>query len=225
MMSLHTPIHDRSPIDAFMHDPKAPFGYGLGWFIGDYRGEKVMTHLGGGDGVSALVSWMPGKGVGVVVLANAETTLGRIAIRNAVFDNAFGLKNSPVLEEFRALHSQFKDALETRAAEARPVASQTQRALSPAMLNAFCGAYSSPLFGTLVIERDESGLIATLGKVRTHRLLYQDANSFQVQFSNPSFNWPTPSRLQFDAGEAGDAPTSVEFLAVGQSARYERTDQ
>jgi CubicO group peptidase (beta-lactamase class C family) len=48
------------------------FEYGLGWFLQDYRGKKVVHHGGNIDGMSALVTMIPEDNFGMVILTNAN---------------------------------------------------------------------------------------------------------------------------------------------------------
>jgi CubicO group peptidase (beta-lactamase class C family) len=48
--------------------------YGLGWAIYDWNRHRVIEHNGGSDGISALVSFMPDRHAGFVVLANSSPT-------------------------------------------------------------------------------------------------------------------------------------------------------
>lgn len=48
--------------------------YALGWVVYDWNGHRVVEHNGGSDGLSALVSFLPDRHAGFVVLANASPT-------------------------------------------------------------------------------------------------------------------------------------------------------
>lgn len=48
--------------------------YGLGWFLRDYRGFKVVTHDGGLAGMLSRVIMVPEKRLGIVILSNGETS-------------------------------------------------------------------------------------------------------------------------------------------------------
>jgi CubicO group peptidase (beta-lactamase class C family) len=48
--------------------------YALGWAVYDWNGHRVVEHNGGSEGLSALVSLMPDKHAGFVVLANSSPT-------------------------------------------------------------------------------------------------------------------------------------------------------
>jgi CubicO group peptidase (beta-lactamase class C family) len=58
--------------------------YALGWAVYEWNGHRVLEHSGGSDGLSALVSVMPDRHAGFVVLANSSpTALTRIGALGA----------------------------------------------------------------------------------------------------------------------------------------------
>jgi CubicO group peptidase (beta-lactamase class C family) len=50
------------------------FWYGLCWGLYDWNDHRVVEHNGGSDGISALVSLMPDRKLGFVILANTTPT-------------------------------------------------------------------------------------------------------------------------------------------------------
>jgi CubicO group peptidase (beta-lactamase class C family) len=48
--------------------------YGLGWFLHDWKGKKVVQHGGNIDGFAAQVGMIPEEGVGYVLLCNVTAT-------------------------------------------------------------------------------------------------------------------------------------------------------
>jgi len=67
--------HDLAKEDLSLYRPFWPpethfMLYGLGWFLEDYRGRKVIWHGGAIDGMNALVAFMPEEKIGVVALVN-----------------------------------------------------------------------------------------------------------------------------------------------------------
>jgi CubicO group peptidase (beta-lactamase class C family) len=48
--------------------------YALGWAVYEWNGHKVVEHNGGSEGLSAIVSFMPDRHSGFVVLANSSPT-------------------------------------------------------------------------------------------------------------------------------------------------------
>lgn len=62
---------------------------GLGWFLGTYRGHRVLHHNGGDPGFESNIVLLPDAAAALVVLANANTApLGRLA--DAVLDALLG---------------------------------------------------------------------------------------------------------------------------------------
>lgn len=59
--------------------------YGLGWFLNDYRGRKIVSHGGGLDGMISQTAMMPEENLGLVVLTNSETGVNTI-LQNKIFD-------------------------------------------------------------------------------------------------------------------------------------------
>ena len=55
-------------------DPVNPTpSYALGWAGYDWNGQRVVEHNGGSQGISALVSFIPEKRLGFVLLANTSS--------------------------------------------------------------------------------------------------------------------------------------------------------
>lgn len=50
-----------------------PMGYGLGWHVHLYRGERLVHHSGGSGGYCAWAGFAPDRGVGVAVLLNGRS--------------------------------------------------------------------------------------------------------------------------------------------------------
>lgn len=46
-------------------------GYGLGWGLSDYKGNKMIAHGGGYDGMYSRVTLIPDQNLGIVVLTNS----------------------------------------------------------------------------------------------------------------------------------------------------------
>ncbi|UCC41328.1 MAG: serine hydrolase [Candidatus Aminicenantes bacterium] len=64
--------------------------YGMGWGITAYRGHLMVSHGGGIDGFSALVSLMPRDNMGIVILTNKGNPITSIVAYNA-YDRLLGL--------------------------------------------------------------------------------------------------------------------------------------
>ena len=64
-----------------------PIDYGLGWFLRQWNGHKVVEHGGNIDGFNAQVAFMPDQKLGFVLLTNVTASpLGTIAM-NTIWKN------------------------------------------------------------------------------------------------------------------------------------------
>ena len=67
-----------------------PMDYGLGWFLRQWNGHKVVEHGGNIDGFNSQVAFMPDQKVGFVLLTNVTaSSLGAFAM-NTIWKNIVG---------------------------------------------------------------------------------------------------------------------------------------
>ena len=128
--------------------------YALGWYVRDYRGERMLRHSGGLFGQVTQTALLPGRGVGVAVYTNAEGAASASLIL-AVLDRIIGAPPVDWLEAARraeAKHQQ--EALKTLGAA---VDQAPPGALSLPLVG-YAGRYRDPWYGDVVISRDEQGL-------------------------------------------------------------------
>lgn len=74
--------------------PNGKFGYGLGWFIQDWNGSKVVQHGGNIDGFNALVAAIPEKKLGFVMLTNVSGSSLGSELMPIVWENILGKKDA-----------------------------------------------------------------------------------------------------------------------------------
>src|SRR5215211_7069032 len=75
-----------------------PVDYGLGWFLRQWNGHKVVEHGGNIDGFNAQVAFMPDQKVGFVLLTNVTASpVGAIAM-NTIWKNLVGEPTSTSTE-------------------------------------------------------------------------------------------------------------------------------
>ena len=130
--------------------------YGLGFFIQDYRGHKIITHSGAIlGGLSALVI-VPEKNVAFAVMINSEDSGARWSVFYHLLDHYLELPSS----DWPALYSQAfekirADAVRTLASNR--VAAHPER--GPSLpLAAYAGDYRDPWYGVATISPSASGL-------------------------------------------------------------------
>ncbi|HYE58106.1 MAG TPA: serine hydrolase [Rhodothermales bacterium] len=131
-------------------------GYGLGFFLQDYRGEKLVSHTGGLPGFVSKVAMLPDRKFGVAVLTNAESGAAFDAITYALLDHALGAPAHDWLGAYQRLTAaQDRQTAQAEAAAANVPEAQRRPSLP---LDTYAGTYRDPWYGDVVVERQGEGL-------------------------------------------------------------------
>lgn len=133
--------------------------YGLGWFLSDYRGRKVVTHSGGLDGMTSRVALLPEENLGVVILTNSETPLQSF-LWYKVFDVLLGAPPRDWSADFmaRAQAARAREEAEAKKAEAARVTG-TRPSLP---LSAYAGTYGGAMYGDARVTEENGKLVVRL---------------------------------------------------------------
>ncbi len=158
MHTAQTVIRMEPPWTLFY--PDAHFlNYGLGWFLHDHRGRKVIEHGGNIDGMSALVAMIPEEKIGLVILTNLNGTPVTGAVASRVYDLYLGVQprdySADLLKSYNALLEQGKQA-QKKADEARV------KGTSPTLaLDKYAGAYKDEMYGDAKVALENGKLVLT----------------------------------------------------------------
>ncbi|MCL4691000.1 MAG: beta-lactamase family protein [Candidatus Hydrogenedentes bacterium] len=134
---------------------------GLGWYLGEYEGERLVHHFGSYVGAHAHVSFMPEHGIGVAVVANSDDKPSMLVhlVACDVYDALLDLPGTDGLPSFI---QETKLELKRDAAESPDsVASKSLQLALP--VGAYTGTYRSDRWGELVVREDGNGLSASIG--------------------------------------------------------------
>lgn len=125
--------------------------YGLGWFMMDYHGRKVLNHGGGLDGMTSQTGMIPEENLGVVVLTNSETPLSSILMRK-VFDVFLGAPRRDWSAESLERANKAKEA---RRAAAEKIEQERAQQTKPSLaLAGYAGVYSSEMYGDARVDEE-----------------------------------------------------------------------
>lgn len=131
------------------------FQYGLGWFMQEYNGSKVVAHSGGVNGFVSSVTLVPEKGLGIILLTNSDKNVLFQALFWEVMDAWLGLPYRNYIQVYadRADARWKKEAMEDKTL--RDSAALKIPAVVP--LTAYTGSYVNELYGemTVVFENNE----------------------------------------------------------------------
>jgi CubicO group peptidase (beta-lactamase class C family) len=165
MREMHAPVTliRRTPQQAEAN-PYSHFStYGMGWFIEDHRGHRVVHHGGNIDGMSALVAMMPDENVGFVLLENMNGSAMRMPLMYWIFDRFINAELRDWSAE--ALERQ-REARERAAASGQPAGGGPARVdgTRPSRDNAaWAGTWTSDAYGDLVITVEDGRLVVRGG--------------------------------------------------------------
>lgn len=163
--------------------------YGLGWFLQDYSGHRIVMHDGGVNGYVSSVTLVPQDHLGIVILTNTDQNDLYEALRWEILDSYFKLPyrnySDAYLSFFKnnqANELQVDKKLRDSVALKRPAAMP---------LNAYTGKYYNDLYGNMTIsiggEQDQLQL-----RFEHHPKMFATAqplggNRFYVVFSDPEY--------------------------------------
>jgi CubicO group peptidase (beta-lactamase class C family) len=194
--------------------PDAHFlSYGMGWFLSDFRGKKLVEHGGAIDGMRALVAMIPEKHVGVVVLTNLDGTLLPQFLSYRIFDAYLGEppRDWPAegLTKIKALEVQSKAAQEKALAER---VTGTKPSLD---LQNYAGTYRSEMYGDANVDFIDGKLTAHFGPNFTGELDHWNYDTFRVRWRDPVEG---KGFMQFSLNTKGKVD-SVDFRGMGKFKR------
>jgi CubicO group peptidase (beta-lactamase class C family) len=171
-------------------DPSQPIiqGYALGWFVRDYRGERMLTHTGGLAGFISVTALLPGRRSGVMVMTNAEESPVLRAARYGGLDRLMGRSDFDWIGDSLRIDRETKARVVT---EAAAITSPTGGGAAPALpLSAYAGVYRDPWYGTITVSLvgrgRNQGLRISFDKTPRLRgaLLPFDGETFQTRFED-----------------------------------------
>lgn len=157
MWSMLTPITISQPSVPELAPTKPDFyGYGEGWFLSDYRGQKLVWHMGGWPGMVSRVTLVPSQHLGVVVLTNAEVTAAFNAVTYRVLDAYLGAPRTDWVAAYAAALK--KSQANADASMAVHEAARAKGGGTGPALDRYVGTYRDPWYGDVIISKENGKL-------------------------------------------------------------------
>lgn len=133
-------------------------GYGLGWFVGRYRGHRMLNHEGHRPGFFSDVALLPELKIGIVLLCNSGND-GRFvisSIRNMLLDHLIGASGTDWMEIMLKNRNAYKQQLQE--------AKEKDQVVASASFADYEGSYFHPAYGLAIV----SGDVCTYGRTNIH---------------------------------------------------------
>ena len=165
--------------------------YGLGWFLNDARGYKVVSHTGGEIGMVTKVQLVPELHLGIIVLTNQESGAAFNAVSAHILDHYLGVTGKDRVQEMLGYkQAGAAESDKTLADTWKQVALAQKAAPKKPDYSAYVGRYHDAWLGDVNLYMQGPQL--WLRAVRAPRLVGQvlpyRGNTFAVRWKARSFN-------------------------------------
>ena len=216
MQRPQTVIRKEGPF-RLLFAPARYLSYGLGWFLMDYAGELVVHHGGRVDGMTASVLLVPGRDLGLVLLANRGDAYPVLyALAYWIFDRYLG---RPATDWFDALTRRM-EAVEKRAEVDRQRREQSRiegtRPSEP--LDRYAGRYVDGYLGEVRIRAGAEGLALEYGHIVAD-LSHWHYDTFRAVYRNPAVG--DPELVTFHL----DPRTAEPSVVVWRDREFQRRER
>jgi CubicO group peptidase (beta-lactamase class C family) len=161
--------------------PEAHFlNYGMGWFLSDYKGRKLIEHGGAIDGMRAEVALIPEEKLGVVILTNMNGSIVSMPLLYRIIDSYLGVPQKDYSAETLA---KYKPLLEAGAAAEKKAEAERVANTKPTLdLGSYVGTYNSELYGDVKISLENEKLKMAYGPAFASQLEHWNYDTFRASF-------------------------------------------
>ncbi|MFZ1701355.1 MAG: serine hydrolase [Pyrinomonadaceae bacterium] len=136
--------------------PRHFSGVGMGWFVFDYYGRKIINHSGGLDGMLSYTVLIPEEKTGFVILTNSESPMFAIMMNKIVDVFADAPKRDYNADGIARMDAGKKnDAAEAAKVDAARVPN-TKPSLA---LSSYAGTYTDKMYGDVTIAEENGKLV------------------------------------------------------------------
>ncbi len=157
-------------------------GYGLGWGVSDYYGNRMITHGGGYDGMYSQVAMLPEQNLGIVILTN--TMKGIATPLRYYIINQFIHKESKDFSQEALDNISEKSSVELEIEEQkRARVYNTKPTLD---LGAYAGVYETNMHGPIHLVYDGDDLFLNFERAPdlTARLVHWHYDTWEIKWDN-----------------------------------------
>jgi CubicO group peptidase (beta-lactamase class C family) len=221
VMSAAMVAHQHEPHIVLPEDRTFPastrHAYGLGWFVGRYRGHRLLEHGGGIDGFLTECMLLPDDGIGVAVMTNTTSSAMTPIVAYRILDELLGLEPLDWFSSFKPRY----DTIMAGMREARQARRVVPDAPLPRPLDAYAGEYEHPGYGTLTITVEGGVLRPRLGTLDLS-LAHRHYETFDLEWhelGDQTHLFP----LMFLSDPDGDITAlTVPFESLVEPQRFDR---
>ena len=208
MQTIYNPI----PVSKFAEEElnRHFFGVGMGWFISDYKGIKLVSHSGGMSGMISLQTLVPEAKLGVFIAANLAPDVPTFAITMFILE-AFLNENETPRDWSRFFLDRINKQKQSREEKEANLQKARIKGTKPTLpLEKYAGTYFEPFSGNAEVKLVDGKLLFDYNPRHSGDLSHWHGDIFRVNWHNPIFDMPPKSFVKFFVNEYGE----VEALEV-----------
>lgn len=187
------PVKGKTPYDTNFKS------YGLGWFLSDEKGYKVVTHTGGLFGIVTQFTLIPEMDLAIIVFTNQQSGAAFTAITNSIKDGYYGIKGQDRIK-------QYSDNVKKGRENAEKITSKIFAEIEAQKGNAECnlknieGTYHDLWFGDAVISTKNGQLrFEAINSPRLiGNLLPYKGNTYIVKWDDRSYDADAFVKFELD---------------------------
>ena len=165
--------------------------YGLGWFLEEYCGKKIVSHTGGVNGFVTSVTLVPEEKLGIVVLTNTDQNEFYEALKWEIMDAYLGKPYRNYSKTYLGFYTQRK--IKDDENDKKMQDSLALKLTASLAATNYCGTYQNDVYGNMSVVQEAGKLIM---KFSHHPNMYATLeplgnNRFYATFSDPEFSKAT----------------------------------
>jgi CubicO group peptidase (beta-lactamase class C family) len=202
MWSVITPIEIDPPVVPELQPATPPFfGYGEGWYLSDYRSQRMVWHSGEFPGTASLLTLLPAAHLGIVVLSNQESEEALKSLTFEILDGYLGDSKTDWIAAYSAAAKREEASLSSEIAKRGAPRSDAQRASRP--LTTYAGTYHDAWYGDVELRLVDGKLRMRFS--HSPRLVGSlsswNADTFSVRWDDQTLN--ADAFIDFTVGKNG----------------------
>jgi hypothetical protein len=176
------------------------YTYGLGWFIFDYNGEKIVEHDGGMPGYISKVTLIPNKKISVIILNNGNNGFVNNALRGDLMDILVKGREFDWIGEYSSM-AERSEAYEIKMNKER-TESRVEGTVQSLPAEGYTGVFRDKSYGDAEISMENGKLklvFLPAKKVFSGNLEHWHFNTFKVVFKDEFLTFGLVT-FSFDSG-------------------------
>ena len=189
MWSVITPVPIAKPAVPELAAAVPNFaGYGEGWSLSDYRGQKLVWHTGGWPGMVSRLTLVPDKGIGVVVLTNQEVGAAFNAVTYSLLDALLGAPKTDWVDAYAKAVAKAQGNADD--SWRKHLAARDARSKPSLPLAAYAATYRDPWYGDIAIVEQGGRLRMQFSRTRllAGTLEHWQHDTFIVRWDDRTLN-------------------------------------